>query len=68
MLGEKEDRRRKGWWKDRRRDLGKTIEWLVDGMMNIGKDDRRIEEYKDRSRKDRKMKLGKHDKRIEGRC
>ena len=23
MLGEKEDRRRKGWWKDRRMDLGK---------------------------------------------
>ena len=41
-------------------------------MMNIGKDDRRIEEYKDRSRKrrwkDRKMDLGKHDRRIEGRC
>ena len=38
-------------------------------MMNIGKDDRRIAEYKDRSRKrgwkDRKMELEKHDRKKE---
>ena len=36
MLGEKEDRRRKGWWKDRR--------------MDLGKDDRRIGRWNDEYR------------------
>ena len=38
-MGVKKKESTDGWWKDRR------MEGLVDGMMNIMKEDRKIEEY-----------------------